>query len=582
MAAGEEIVLDIKNLSKNYGDVAAVRDVSFNVKRGEIFGLLGPDGAGKSSVMNLFTGLLKPDKGQITFFDKNMLNSNEGARARTRMGYMAQGLGVILTPNLSVAENIDYFADMNQVSADERKRMREDLFERLYLHPFTDRLAKNLSGGMKQKLALCCTLIHSPEVIILDEPTTGVDPVSRREFWIVINELVVNKNITVIFATSYMDEAERCHRVALMHEGEVVSMGTVEELKGQLAGRMYEFKGEPQKDAIKILKQSGEYESVQPFGEWVNLIVKPGGKREVKSLLEPKGIKVEDFQELEPALENVFTGFLEKSAETHEEEQDVEGLFSEVDAWVKEAEYKYSVEVEKLVKQFGMFKAVNEVSFAINKGEIFGFLGPNGAGKTTTIKLLCGLYPPSSGMGKVAGFDITKEQLNIRKHIGYMSQKFSLYQDLTVAENLELYAGIYGVSAKDLKERREWTLKLAELQGLDNMLTRDIPMGIRQKLALGTCLLHRPDIVFLDEPTSGVDPLARRRFWEIIHQIRALGVSVMVSTHYMDEAEQCDRVSLMHRGHLIAVGTPAEMKKYVAKQSGHLMELTCTDPMRGF
>lgn len=585
MADSENIVLDIRNLSRNYGDVAAVKDVSFHVKRGEIFGLLGPDGAGKSSTMNLFMGLLKPDKGSITFLDKNILNPREAALMRTKVGYMAQGLGLILTPNLSVAENIDYFADMYQIPQDERKRMKDDLFERLYLHPFNDRLAKNLSGGMKQKLALCCTLIYSPDVIVLDEPTTGVDPVSRREFWIVINELVVDKNITVIFATSYMDEAERCHRVALMNEGSIVSMGTVEELKSPLDGRMYEFKATPQKDAIKILKNSGEFESVQPFGERVNLIVKTEGKREVTSMLEPAGIKVEEFQPIEPALENVFTGFLEKSAKESQggrEEQDVEGLFSTVPAWVESSDYNYCIEIEKLLKQFGSFKAVNEVSLSIRKGEVFGFLGPNGAGKTTTIKLLCGLYPPTSGTGRVAGFDIRTEQMNIRKHIGYMSQKFSLYQDMTVAENLELYAGIYGVSRKDLIERRKWTLELAELVGLDNMLTRDIPMGIRQKLALGTCLLHRPDIVFLDEPTSGVDPLARRRFWEIIHQISSIGVSVMVSTHYMDEAEQCDRVSLMHRGFLIAVGTPAEMKKHVAEQSGYLMELSCTNPMKGF
>jgi len=440
VAEKEEIILEVKNLSKSYGGVQAVRDISFHVKRGEIFGLLGPDGAGKSSTMNMFTGLLKPSTGSINFFGMNVFT--HAGLIRTRLGYMPQGLGLILTPQLSVNENIEYFADMNQVSPEERKKMKDNLFQRLYLHPFLDRLAKNLSGGMKQKLALCCTLIHSPEVIILDEPTTGVDPVSRREFWIVINELVVEQNMTVIFATSYMDEAERCHRVALMHEGAIVSMGTVEELKSELSGRMYEFLAEPQKDAIKILKDSGEFESVQPFGERVNLIVKPGGKREVKSLLEPKGIKVEEFQDLEPALENVFTGFLEKSAEKTEE-QDVEGLFHGITSWTKEANYQYSVEIDKLVKQFGSFKAVNEVTFSINKGEIFGFLGPNGAGKTTTIKLLCGLYPPTSGTGKVAGYNIKNEQLNIRKHIGYMSQKFSLYQDLTVAENLELYAGIY-------------------------------------------------------------------------------------------------------------------------------------------
>ena len=370
MSDSENIVLDIRNLSKNYGDVKAVKDVSFHVKRGEIFGLLGPDGAGKSSTMNLFMGLLKPDKGSITFLDKNILIPREAAVMRTKVGYMAQGLGLILTPNLSVAENIDYFADMYQVPKDERKRMKDDLFERLYLHPFNERLAKNLSGGMKQKLALCCTLIYSPEVIILDEPTTGVDPVSRREFWIVINELVVDKNITVIFATSYMDEAERCHRVALMHDGSIVSMGTVEELKSSLDGRMYEFKATPQKDAIKILKNSGVFESVQPFGERVNLIVKSGGRTEVKSILEPAGVKLEEYQPIEPALENVFTGFLEKTAKEalgDQEEQDVEGLFSSIPSWVKSTDYKYCIEIDKLLKQFGSFKAVNEVSLAINK-----------------------------------------------------------------------------------------------------------------------------------------------------------------------------------------------------------------------
>jgi len=481
-------VIEVENLSKSYGKIQAVKEVSFKVKKGEIFGLIGPDGAGKTSIIQILTGVLTPTSGKA--FINGIDVTKEPERIKSIIGYMPQGLGLNLYDNLTVEENINFFRDLRQIPEKIFKKNKEILLEITKLKPFLNRQAKALSGGMRQKLALVCTLLHLPDIIFLDEPTTGVDPLSRQDFWRIIHNLVREKEITVLLTTSYMDEAERCHRIALMHEGKIL----LEEKPENISNL----------EEIFIEKITGE---------------------------KPKTIDVVKKRDEDKSLMIVCKG------------------------------------VSKL---FGSFKAVDKVDLEVEKGEILGLLGPNGAGKTTLIKMMCGLLEPSEGKISILGYDVQKERAKIWNIIGYMSQKFSLYKDLTVLENMKFYAGIYGVRSYNFKE----ILERLELLEMGDRLVKDLPFGIRQRLALACALLHKPPILFLDEPTSGVDPVARRNFWEIIYQVsRQEGTTVIVSTHYMDEAEKCDRLGLMNRGRLIALGTPEEIKKESEKFSGSLLQI---------
>ena len=481
-------VIEVENLSKSYGKIQAVKEVSFKVKKGEVFGLIGPDGAGKTSIIQILTGVLTPTSGKA--FINGIDVTKDPERIKSIIGYMPQGLGLNLYDNLTVEENINFFRDLRQIPEKIFKKNKEILLEITKLKPFLNRQVKALSGGMRQKLALICTLLHLPDIIFLDEPTTGVDPLSRQDFWRIIHNLVRERKITVLLTTSYMDEAERCHRIALMHEGKILL-----EERPENIGNLEE---------IFIEKITGQ---------------------------KPKIIDIVKKRDEDKSLMIVCKG------------------------------------VSKL---FGNFKAVDKVDLKVEKGEILGLLGPNGAGKTTLIKMMCGLLEPSEGKISILGYDVQKERAKIWNVIGYMSQKFSLYKDLTVLENMKFYAGIYGVKDYNFKE----ILERLELLEMGNRLVKDLPFGIRQRLALACALLHKPPILFLDEPTSGVDPVARRNFWEIIYQVsRQEGTTVIVSTHYMDEAENCDRLGLMNRGRLIALGTPEEIKKESEKFSGSLLQI---------
>ena len=482
----------VKNLTKHFGDLTAVDRLTLSVAEGELFGLIGSDGAGKTTTIRILAGLMEPTDGQAQVLGEEC---RDLSAVRSEIGYMSQRFG--LYPDLTVAENIRFYADLFGVPAAERAAHTERLLSFSGLAPFTGRQAGKLSGGMKQKLGLCCALIHTPKLLLLDEPTNGVDPVSRRDFWRILRDLRAD-GVTVMVATAYLDEAERCDRVGLLHNGRLIACGTPGELTD--AGTTLED---------LVISRIGGAPST------------PFGYTQDRALRERAG---------------------------GSESRAVSGA-------------EPTVSLDNLTKRFGSFTAVNSISLDVPKGQIFGFLGPNGAGKSTTIRMLCGILPPTSGSGSVAGFDIATAPEQIKENIGYMSQRFSLYEDLTVEENIAFYAGVYRLSAAKRRERTEWVIDMAGLTERRTAKAGELSGGWRQRLALGCAILHEPPIIFLDEPTSGVDPLSRRRFWKLIRSLADGGVTVFVTTHYMDEAEYCDRLALIYRGELVAIGTPEELKR---------------------
>ena len=462
-----ELIVEVKNISKCYGKVKALKDVSFSVNRGEIFGLIGPDGAGKSTLFRILTTLLLADQGKALIDGCEVVKDYQ--KIRTLIGYMPGRFS--LYPDLSVEENLNFFATVFHTTIQENYDLVKDIYRQI--EPFKNRRAGALSGGMKQKLALSCALIHKPLLLFLDEPTTGVDPVSRKEFWEMLRHLK-EQGITIIVSTPMMDEARRCDRIAFINEGKIQGIDTPEEILHRFA-----------------------------------------------SILCP------------PPLER------------DESHQAVESV----------------IVVDQLTKSFGDFTAVDHISFSVNRGEIFGFLGANGAGKTTAMRMLCGLSKPTSGMGKVAGFDILREAEQVKRNIGYMSQRFSLYEDLKVWENIRLFAGIYGMKDQEIETKTAQLLERLGFSAERDTLVKNLPVGWKQKLAFSVSIFHEPKIVFLDEPTGGVDPATRRQFWELIYQAADRGITVFVTTHYMDEAEYCNRISIMVDGQIKALDTPENLKK---------------------
>ncbi len=574
-------VIKVTNLSKNYKNVPALHDVSLEVNRGMIFGLIGPDGAGKSTLIHLITGVLGATGGTVSVLGKDVLRFPESIK--TSIGFLPQGLGLALAQELSVNENINFFAEINHVDVASREKRKDILLNSTQLDAFRDRPAKNLSGGMKQKLALCCTLIHEPDLVFLDEPTTGVDPISRRDLWTIINTMVKEKNLTVFMTTSYMDEAARCHDIILLHDGKIVERGRPETLPSRLEGEFAEITTDDQQKTLKVLRDMPGMKVVYPKGDRLKAIYENTDIEGIEAYARKAGINLKHVEKGTAGIEDVFLSKISKKNETIDESA-FEEFFSKKhepagSASAAGAADGIMIKTDLLEKKFGDFTAVNKVSFDVKQGEIFGFLGPNGAGKTTTIKMLCGLYPPTSGKGSIGGLDLFKQQFEVKKSIGYMSQKFSLYRDLTVSENIKLYGGIYGVPRGELERRAGLILRIADLEGRGDVITGALPMGIKQRLALGCAIIHKPKCIFLDEPTSGVDPIARRKFWDIIFLLsRRMGVTVLVTTHYMDEAEHCDRLSLMTKGNLVAIGEPDALKDRVCAEIGNLLELSTNDP----
>ena len=560
--------IDVRGLTKHYGKLEAVRGITFEVNSGEMFGLIGPDGAGKTSTFQILAGVMEATAGIGNIFDRPARDM------RSQTGYLTQTFSMY--PDLTVAENIRYSGDLRSIPPNEIAERSLQYLKMFDMDRFAGRLAGQLSGGMKQKLALVCALVPQPKVLLLDEPTTGVDPVSRREFWDVLAHLT-SEGLTILVATPYLDEAERCHRIAFMHLGEILQIGTPQELCASLGAKRIELRTADLRKAEELLaKGSGqdkEIIDVQRFGDRLDLLVQDPdkGQKWVTKKLEGAGLSIEDMRVDEPTLENTFVAKLRTLGEKTDTvefpaKQDHRSLRGQV-----------AVGAKNLVKEFKSFTAVKNVSLDIRNGEVYGLLGANGAGKTTTIRMLCGLLEPTSGTMELGGTGGNLRTEAVRKRIGYMSQKFSLYDDLTIQENLDFFSGVYGVSEQDREEKIRWVLSFSGLDGKQDQITGSLPGGWKQRVAFGAAIMHEPDILFFDEPTSGVDPLARRAFWTMINKLADGGAAILITTHYLEEAEQCNRLGMMVAGELVAEGTPSGIK---SQQSGHVLEFIVDQPQQ--
>ncbi len=559
----EAVVVDSRALSKSYGSIKALDAVTFDVRPGEIFGLIGADGAGKTTAFRIVGGVLAPGGGEIRVLDKTP------REARPGVGYLTQPFS--LYPDLSVDENLNYAGGLREVPAEDFAKRREHYFKLFELTNFTDRLAGRLSGGMKQKLALSCALIPDPKLLLLDEPTTGVDPVTRRDFWDALTSLATG-GMSIVVATPYLDEAERCHRVALMERGKIYDIDTPAHFRSKMGVTRLEVKVEPLAGAEEVLATSPEAEDVQRFGDRLDVMAaRPdAAEADLHQRAERGGLRITEIRRSQPTLENAFVGQLRKMRGTQPVPH-----FPRPSPPLKRKDVV--IGAKDLNKQFGSFQAVKNFQLEVRNGEIYGLLGANGAGKTTSIKIICGLLDPTSGSVTLLGKSKGLRAAAVRSRIGYMSQKFALYDDLTIGENLDFYARLYGVDESVREERKKWVLASAELSEEAGMLTKSLPGGWKQRVAFGAAVMHEPEAIFLDEPTSGVDPLARRAMWRMINEFADRGAGVLVVTHYLEEAEQCNRLGFMVAGEIIAQGSPSEVK---ANMKGELYEMEVDHPDR--
>ena len=556
-----ETAVESRSLSKSYGPIKALDEVSFDVRRGEIFGLIGADGAGKTTAFRIIGGVLAAGSGDVEVLGTNPRD------ARPRVGYLTQPFS--LYQDLSVDENLNYAGGLREVAPSDFAARRDRYFKLFDMDRFTTRLAGRLSGGMKQKLALTCALIADPALLLLDEPTTGVDPVTRRDFWDALTSLSTG-GMSIIVATPYLDEAERCHRVALMERGKIYDIDTPARFRSKMGVTRLEVKVEPLAPAEDVLAASPEAQDVQRFGDRLDVMAPnpDAAESDLRRRAEAKGLRVTEIRRSQPTLENAFVGQLRKMRGTHP-----------VPHFPKPSppldRNDVVIGAKDLNKRFGTFQAVKNFQLEVRNREIYGLLGANGAGKTTSIKIICGLIDPTSGSVTLMGRSKGLRSAEVRSRIGYMSQKFALYDDLTIGENLDFYARLYGVDESVREERKKWVLETAELEGEENMLTKSLPGGWKQRVAFGAAVMHEPEAIFLDEPTSGVDPLARRAMWRMINELADRGAGILVVTHYLEEAEQCNRLGFMVAGEIISQGSPSEVK---GRMKGSLYELEVDRP----
>jgi ABC-2 type transport system ATP-binding protein len=545
----------VRNLSKSFGKGSARRDalknISLQIPAGSMTALIGPDGAGKTTLLRLLAGILTPVTGEIYVLDHPL--PKEALALQSQIGYMPQRFG--LYEDLTVEENLTLFADLHSIPHETREGRFAELLTMTALGPFRKRLAGQLSGGMKQKLGLACTLIHPPQLLLLDEASVGVDPISRRELWSIIQQQVAGQKVTVLLSTAYMDEAERCDHVILLHEGEILAQGNPAQLAAPLQGHAFVLEDVPAASRdlqAKIAQLPGVVDTVIQ-GDGLRIVMQepqqPVLQNDLAAYGSPKAVPAR--------LEDAFVNLLFSRTARHSiplpPRPDTNDGHAEV------------VVVKDLFRYFGDFAAVKNVSFSVRKGEIFGLLGANGAGKSTTFRMLCGLLPSSSGTLSVAGVDLRTASAEARARIGYVSQKFSLYGTLSVQQNLSFFSAAYGLESRRRKERMAWALEELELKEYTAMNAGDLPLGYKQRLALACALMHEPSILFLDEPTSGVDPLARREFWARVNALADGGTTCLVTTHFMEEAEYCDHLVLMSLGEILAQGTPSEIKAKVRR-----------------
>ena len=566
-ASRAEWVVEAHNVSLSYPGadkkaprVEALRRINMQVPAGKIVGWVGPDGAGKTSLVRLVTGLLHPEAGSMRVLGLD--TAQDAQNIQNRISYMPQKFG--LYEDLSVRENFMLYAEIHGVPAQLRGQRYEQLMRMTDLGRFADRLAGNLSGGMKQKLGLACTLVRSPDLLLLDEPTVGVDPLSRRELWRIIQDLVGQDLLSVIVATTYLDEAEACDEVFVLSEGTLLTQGTPAAIAQVAENLCYRFSVEPQDNSRLI--QARLYDrrdcilDAVPQGEGVHLVRRPA--------VEPSSIQALAPYTLEPVIASLEDGFMlllrQQLEQSHrsviQSETPTNQLISSVQP--KNTDGEIVIEVKDLVRKFGDFTAVDRTNFAVRRGEVFGLLGPNGAGKTTTFRMLCGLLPATSGFLQVAGVNLRTARAQARQKVGYVSQKFALYSVLTVLENLQFYGKTYGLRGDYLEQRIQTILQQFDLKDYAESISGQLPGGFKQRLAMGVGLLHEPEVLFLDEPTSGTDSIARREFWRRITDLSLNGTTIVVTTHFMEEAEYCDRIVIQDAGKVLALGTPSEVRHF--------------------
>ncbi|MBU6397076.1 MAG: ABC transporter ATP-binding protein [Rhodospirillales bacterium] len=528
--------------------VTALEGVSAQTAPGLVTGLIGPDGAGKTTLMRLIAGLLRLDDGKISVFGTDV--RAEPLKVQGMISYMPQRFG--LYEDLTVQENLDLYADLQGVPVAARPGRYAELLHMTGMQPFTTRLAGRLSGGMKQKLGLACTLIRPPRLLLLDEPTVGVDPVSRRELWQIVDHLVRGAGMSVLLSTAYLDEAERCDEVLLLHEGQLIGAGKPGDFTQAMAGRSFLARadGTPKRVLQTALSSTPGVMDALIQGEAVRLVLDTGAATEA---IKPPGITGLTLGPIAPRFEDRFVDLLRAKT-------GIQALATPTPPAAMSAPQQAVIEVDHLTKRFGAFAAVDDISFTVQRGEIFGLLGANGAGKSTTFRMLCGLLPATSGRLSVDGFDLRTAAATARGRLGYMAQKFSLYGDLSVIQNLRFFASAYGLRGARRAQRITWALSEFELGDYADATSRDLPLGFKQRMALACALMHEPGVLFLDEPTSGVDPLARREFWRRINALADQGVTVLVTTHFMDEAEYCDHLVIMAQGRILAAGTSEDLK----------------------